>query len=197
MQTRLALLSVIVALTLTGRLAAEEPLIEEIRQLYYQAKAFQRSEVVLPASYIRLYDEGRSDLSAWVKKAGKPSEPAPLTQLDVYLERKAVSSAVLFETSPSGDWAQTTEYFFWRNGRTAFIYAELRTFSGGVIVERRYYYDPLGIERRALKTVRDLSTKKVVADAPGSYLDDPPGLYRTYGELLAGLGLDMEPELRR
>ncbi len=187
MKVKRALLAAALVLVIPCTLPAEEPVIVEIRALYREAKEFQRSEVVLPETWVRLWDEARGQPSDWQVWMGRPGGEPAMARLDLYLARRAVVSAVLFETSPSGDWAKHTEYYFWDGGATAFIYAQLRTFNGSAIVERRHYYDREGREVRALKSVRDLTTGQALADQPGAYLDNPPGLYLSATELLAGL----------
>ena len=189
MKARTALLAAVLAAGLAAGLPADELAIEEIRALYREAKSFQGSEVVLPETWLQLWDEGQGGPAGWRRSTGRPDDASVVSRLDLYLERGAPSSAVLFQTSPSGDWALTTEYFFRDGGGTAFIFSELRTFPGPLIVERRYYYDREGREIRALRAVKDPAAERASAQRPGAYPDRLPGLHRSAQELLAGLGL--------
>ena len=189
MEARTALLAAALALRLCVPLAADEPAIEEIRALYREEKSFQGSEVVLPETWLRTWDEARGGPAEWRRSTGRPVEAPVVSRLDLYLRRGAASSAVLLQAAPSGDWSLAAEYFFREGGGTAFIYSELRNLRGAVLVERRYYYDREGREIRALRTVRGPAGPREEADPPGAGPDRLPGFYPSVQALLAGLGL--------
>ena len=105
-------------------------------------------------------------------------------ELNFFYDEKNISLASYSENTPSGDWSKSTEYYFWENGATAFIYSVLGTFNGGVIVERSFFYDRDGNEIKKSKRVKDIKTKLLIAENDKRYLDNPPLIFHSFSEML-------------
>ncbi len=104
-----------------------------------------------------------------------------------YADGREIVSAHLLESSPSGDWMKTTEFYFYETGNTAFVFSSLQTFAGNVRVERRIYLDPAGKIIRELKSVFDLSTGAEKPDDPDTYRDHPTWAIPSLNELFISL----------
>jgi hypothetical protein len=93
----------------------------------------------------------------------------------VYSVRGAPAKAVFRIRSPSGDWQNTTEYYFYSNGATAFRFERHFTYlglegdedkgaqSGPYVVERRRYFDYEGRIVRDVVRASVESTKREVS----------------------------------
>ena len=97
----------------------------------------------------------------------------------VYSLHDAPAKAVFRIGSPSGDWQNTTEYYFYSNGTTAFRFERHVTYlgsaddenngaqSGPYVVEKRTYFDDQGsmvrdgVRAFVESTKRDISPKHV------------------------------------
>lgn len=80
-------------------------------------------------------------------------------------------------TSPSGDWAQDTTYYYRSDGTLAKLHAELRTFMGDLVVIRDRLYDPNGKLLQERTRYLDLQTRKPKKVKEGDFMDIPPELY--------------------
>ncbi len=94
-----------------------------------------------------------------------------LSTLRIFRNHDRVSSILLEETTPSGDWVHTTEYYFYENNEIAFVYSTLSTFYGNVRVEKRFYYDDSFRKIRELKSIYDLQTNRELKDRDNDFMD--------------------------
>ena len=78
---------------------------------------------------------------------------------DVWMFAEEGSLVRMVFTSPSGDWVDYVDYCFRADGTLATIDAELRTFCGGMIVNRRRSFDSAGRKTDGPIAYRDLQTK--------------------------------------
>ncbi|HAS54018.1 MAG TPA: hypothetical protein DCS42_07760 [Nitrospiraceae bacterium] len=79
----------------------------------------------------------------------------------VYLHDGRIIKVRMALETPSGDWMLVRDYYFYDNGRTAFVFDDLATFQGYVpdhdeiegpyVVEKRVYFDAKGKQVKALK----------------------------------------------
>lgn len=167
---------------------SQEPVIREIDSLYNHAQAIQKLPTSPQCSLFRLWDEKKNDYSKWIVNPDSSDEI--MVQLNLYYEGNQISSAWLFETSPSGDWVKYTEHYFWPNGKTCLVVAELRTFEGDAIVDRRSYFDSTGHNILKTKKVRDLKTGLERTVDVDNYIDNPPEIYPSFKELVTKMGIE-------
>jgi hypothetical protein len=101
-------------------------------------------------------------------------EDSMLEQIRVYSHQKHVIKATVFIDTPSGDWANKREYYFYGTGKTAFLFETHFTFLGSdyetqkplpkgpYIIERRIYFNSNGHEIRRLEKAFTSKTKQPV-----------------------------------
>ena len=97
-----------------------------------------------------------------------------LEQAHIFLHHDHVLKALMYIDTPSGDWANKREYYFFDSGKTAFLFETHFTFlghdfetqkplpKGPYIVERRIYFDSNGKEIRRLEKAFTSKSKKSV-----------------------------------
>lgn len=181
-----AILAAAVLLPATVSATPPEPgEIEEIRAVYQHAKSV----------------EARPDARLFLMKRVRGNELEPKwlmtdpldggatfdAQFMGYADGREIVSAHLLESSPAGDWMKTTEFYFYEDGKTAFVFSSLQTFAGNVRVERRIYLNRAGKIIRELKSVFDLSTGAEKADDPDTYQDYPTWAIPSLNELFISL----------
>jgi hypothetical protein len=147
--------------------------VEEVRALYKSTnKKIARGHTVevqfaaTPDQYAR---------NVWTMPSSKKDFLESACRAVAYIEGKAAIIKVSVDVkSDSGDWSSHREYYFRRDGRTAFIYEKYSTFQaydfvsqkelpeGPYTVEKRRYFDALGNQIRALDKAFVESTKQPV-----------------------------------
>lgn len=92
----------------------------------------------------------------------------------VYIYQNKLIKAVIIISTPSGDWQNTAEYYFYENGKTAFIFESHLTFHGynfekdenlppgPYVIEKRIYFSKDGKKIRSLVKSFVKSTKEEV-----------------------------------
>jgi hypothetical protein len=158
--------------------------VEDVRALYKQINSLVESKV---ARLVSTYATGQGERLQWrtvATRADQGQFEKSDYRAQVYLDQDRVIKAQLKTNSQSGDWTFTEDYYFYKNGRTAFYFRSLLTFQGydvehdkelppgPYIVEVRHYYDESGKEIRRLEkafiqaTKKELPVKYVRADLP-------------------------------
>jgi hypothetical protein len=179
-----------VLLLVTGLALATPPEpgeIEQIRALYQHAKAVEAG----PESRLFLLKRVRENElePRWIMTDPLDDSEKFDAQFIGYADGREIVSAHLMESSPSGDWMKTTEFYFYGDGKTAFVFSSLQTFAGNVRVERRIYLNRDGKIIRELKSVFDLSTGAEKPDDPETYRDHPtravPSIHELFIFLIA------------
>jgi hypothetical protein len=101
-------------------------------------------------------------------------EDRMLEQAHIYSYNDRVLKAVMFIDTPSGDWANKREYYFYDTGKTAFLLETHFTFlghdyetqkplpKGPYIIERRVYFGSSGKEIRRLERALTSKSKEPV-----------------------------------
>lgn len=144
--------------------------IVKIRAIYEQCQAIRLVKTSPKAHAVAVYTDGDYTKDPkWVKAA--PRDAEVMSEVTAFRSDGMIRSATLFETSPSGDWAQTFDYCYRKDGTLAFILAELRTFRGNVRVVDRLYYGPTGVEIRRVRKYFDLDTNKPVTGKTPQFQD--------------------------
>jgi hypothetical protein len=131
--------------------------------------------------------EARRWTAATHRRRRDAAEQAPISAT-VYALAGAVRKVVVRIDSASGDWGNTTEYYFWPNGRTAFRFERHVTFlgvdpraAGPYVIEKRRYMDEGGRVARELARAHSERTKQ---DVPlGSVQQIDPAGYSSVSEL--------------
>ncbi|PKA16404.1 hypothetical protein [Leptospira haakeii] len=151
---------------------SESSEILRIREVYKSAQEFQKTNSNNSIEYVKYWDEDKKSLSNWERldKNSKKDNDV-LSFLRLFKEQDKISSILIEETTPSGDWVHTTEYYFYENHKMAFIFSILSTFYGNVRVEKRLYFDNSFRKIRELKSVYDLQTNKELKDRDGDFMD--------------------------
>jgi hypothetical protein len=148
--------------------------VEEIRALYQEINALTQGNA---GKQVSLYAASEQDRIEW-RTVVSGIEQGEFNKSDfraqVYLHENKIVKARIETTSASGDWKLTEEYYFYKNGRTAFYFRSLLTFQGydfehdrdlppgPYIVEERRYYDEAGKQIRHLENAFVQATKKEV-----------------------------------
>lgn len=177
-----------ILLWLTSTVSATPPEpdpIEQIRAIYQAAKAVEARPEARLFLMKRVW---KNELEPqWIMTDPLDGGEKFDAQFIGYGDGREIVSAHLLESSPSGDWMKTTEYYFYEDGNTAFVFSSLQTFAGNVRVERRIYLDPAGKIIRELKSVFDLSTGAEKPDDPDTYQDHPTWAIPSLNELFISL----------
>ncbi|MFB5651099.1 hypothetical protein ACE5IS_10670 [Leptospira wolffii] len=151
---------------------SESDEILKIREIYKRAQEFQKSDSSNSIQYVRYWDEDKKSLYNWERfDKNSQKETDILSFIRIFSKDGKVSSALMEEATPSGDWACTTEYYFYENSKIAFVYSILSTFYGNVRVEKRYYYNDSFRKIRDLKSIYDLQTNKKLKDRSNDFMD--------------------------
>ncbi len=91
-----------------------------------------------------------------------------------YLMNGRLLKSIIIRASPSGDWESISDYYFYENGKTAFIFESYLTYQGfdfdkgedlspgPYIIEKRIYLNDKGQEIKILKKSFIKSSKKEV-----------------------------------
>jgi hypothetical protein len=86
---------------------------------------------------------------------------------------KLGSMFYIYETSPSGDWADAAEHYYWPTGELLFVYWKLNTFHSidpspmnmrPITIERRLYFNKNGTMIKFLESIYFMGTKAKVTD---------------------------------
>lgn len=165
-------------------LAASDAAVEEVRARYAECQAIRTASATAKSNAAAVYTDGDySKDPRWVKAA--PSGAEVMSELTAFKSDGKIRSATLFQTSPSGDWAQTFDYCYRPDGTLAFILAELRTFRGNVRVVDRLYYSSTGVQIRKIRKHFNLDTNKPISGTPPPFQDLEVRVLATTGELVA------------
>ena len=158
--------------------------IDEVRRAYAQCREVQKQ-----ASAIDLYQRraGTPAVRTWQREPPPEAERTGRT-MKLFTASGALRTAVEDVAAPSGDWRQTIEHCFRRDGSVAFVLTVLRTFHGDVQVEDRLYFNPGGERIRTLRNVSDLKTGKPVKPDEASFISPKLQVFRTADELLKAVG---------
>lgn len=113
----------------------------------------------------------------WIRV--KSTDPAILFEnsyfkAKMYLLHNKVVKAAITIVSQAGDWTNNQEYYFFENGRTAFLFESHLTYlgynfdedknlpAGPYIIEKRIYFNKTGKEVRSVKKAFRASTKEEI-----------------------------------
>jgi len=131
--------------------------------------------------------------SSKATKFSDVAEDSMLEQIRVYIHQKHVIKATVFIDTPSGDWANKREYYFYGSGKTAFLFETHFTFLGSnyetqkplpqgpYIIERRIYFDVAGKE---IRKVEKAFTSKAKQPVPVRFLQQvDPVIYTDVNHL--------------
>jgi hypothetical protein len=181
------LLPLLVTMTPASATPPEPDPIEQIRAIYQHAKEVEAR----PDARLFLMKRVRENElePKWIMTDPLDNSEKFDAQFIGYADGREIVSAHLLESSPSGDWMKTTEFYFYDDGSTAFVFSSLQTFAGNVRVERRIYLNRAGKIIRELKSVFDLSTGAEKPDDPETYRDHPtwavPSIHELFISLIA------------
>ncbi|WP_125250370.1 hypothetical protein [Leptospira wolffii] len=151
---------------------SESDEILKIREIYKRAQEFQKSDSSNSIQYVRYWDEDKKILSNWERfDKNSQKENDILSLIRIFSKDDKVSSVLMEENTPSGDWTCTTEYYFYENGKIAFVHSILSTFYGNVRVEKRFYYNDSFRRIRELKSIYDLQTNRELKDRSNDFID--------------------------
>lgn len=155
----------------------------EIRTRYHEVNALIESKA---AKLISVYAIDAEKGVRWRAVAGAVDQSAfdkSDWRANVYLREGKIIKARIESTSESGDWQLTEEYYFYKNGYTAFYFQTLVTFQGydyehdrelppgPYVAEKRVYFDESGKEiKRLLKAFARKSGETI----DGKYLATGP-----------------------
>ena len=145
--------------------------VEKIRSLYTDVnKIIERGAA--KETYFQLGSKG------WEKSArtsAKSNSDSDLTEsAKVYMINRKLLKTTMLVTSPSGDWVSTSDYYFYENGKTAFIFESYLTYQGydfdkgedlppgPYIIEKRLYFNENGQEVKSLTKSFIKSSKKEI-----------------------------------
>ena len=148
-------------LLLSAAPSFSEDTIEEIRGIY---AAVNRTIEEKKAQVILFYtsDKGWKEAKDPGQKEFKDiDEMGGLERNYVYVHDGRIIKVRMALETPSGDWILVRDYYFYDNGRTAFVFDDLSTFQGYVpdhdeiegpyVVEKRMYFDKKGKQVKTLK----------------------------------------------
>jgi hypothetical protein len=168
--------------------AEESDQIIEIQKLNAAAQKSLKNKKTTVSYFKNPFDDDKGE--AWLRWDGKPKEGESFGEwAKVYMNEKAYYFLISVETAtPSGDWSCKEDYYFRRDESLAFIYAELRTFSGGgngVLVAKRQYYANGKLIRKT-EQIFDLKNPKKQLPQDTAYFNSGcPGIYEKTPSLAA------------
>ncbi|MFV0387250.1 MAG: hypothetical protein ACK5NT_00725 [Pyrinomonadaceae bacterium] len=93
-----------------------------------------------------------------------------------------IARAEFTYTSPSGDWVHYVTYTFRKNGGSAIVASELRTFYGNVSVKRTKLFDENGNLLKACEEIRELGSNKPLT-LDEDFVDNEVPVYKNVSEL--------------
>ncbi|MEI1279633.1 hypothetical protein V6Z05_14990 [Leptospira venezuelensis] len=143
----------------------------QIREIYKSAQEFQKANSDNSIQYVRYWNENTKDLSNWETLDKNSKKEDILSFIRIFKDHENVSSILLEESTPSGDWVHTTEYYFYDNSKIAFVFSNLSTFYGNVRVEKRFYFNESFKIIRELKSIYDLQTNKELKGRDNDFID--------------------------
>lgn len=157
--------------------------IAEIRKLHTQTNKVVDEHLARHSVYY-LSSEGWKKASIGVGNLHSDIDTkAPIEKYDVFIhDRHVVKATFNIETS-SGDWSNRKEYYYYPNGKTAFVLEQHLTFNGydfekqltlpngPFLIEMRYYFDEKGTLIKQLKSAFTVRRKKKVDERFLPYTD--------------------------
>jgi len=155
--------------------SSEEEVVNKIREIYARTSQLVEKN---KTEVITLHSEaGRDgyDVKKWHLAGDKENYETGAYEVLVFIaDRNAIKTRVVVQ-SLSGDWADVIEYYYYQNGKPAFIFEGTTTYNGYVIknnekvepdgpfvVEKRSYFSEDGKRVRFLKKAYLKKTGKTV-----------------------------------
>jgi hypothetical protein len=149
------------------------PVVEEVRALFAAVNEAERSGE--GTSRVHLVTDGAGyEKKEWKRVPSAAATSQSLIKAEVLRIDRRVRKAVIYLSSPSGDWANTTEYFFYEGGGTAFRFETHVTYRGydfehdrdlppgPYVIEQRDYFATNGdVVRSLTKAFRKVSLEAI------------------------------------
>ena len=163
---------------------------------YSEEERLQRRSLD-PDRYVRGWNPNTGNLTRWILAQGTGEKAMIVEWLAMYSSGGgSVSSVLLEEMTPSGDWSRSTEYFINEDGSISVIITALATFYTNVILETELFFDEWGEPVHTHKVVKDLETEELLEEEPESLYRYPePIIPASYAGLLVALDFDVRESL--
>jgi hypothetical protein len=157
--------------------------VAEIRTIYHEINTLVESKAAKRVSVYAAGVQGRVEWRTVTTRIEQDEFDKSDWRAQVYLHENKVVKVQFDTTSQSGDWKLTEEYYFYKNGRTAFYLQTLLTFQGydyehdrelppgPYVAEERVYFDEGG---RKIRRLFKAFVQKTEERVDGSYLATGP-----------------------
>lgn len=166
-------------ITATGNKA-----IDECNSIHNECKKIEGYSTTRKIQYVRKH----SGNGKW-QKPNNSLKDEWLEQIDLFVSEGKLRSSAYFSTDPGGDVAQYIEYYFRKDGSTAFIIYDYRVAAGLYYQALTHIYiDSNGKIIEMSKKFIDLDTKKEI-DGKGKSEGAKPEIYLSSNEFLKKNGL--------
>lgn len=150
--------------------------IKNIKNLYQNINRSikeQKSQKILV--YLELLEQAKDGIWKRVKNSDSRQQfSKSIIKNELFIQNKKIIKIVQKTESKSGDWEDIHEFYFYENGKTAFIFQKLITFQaydptqeksfsqGPYVLEKRQYFNLKGEEIKLLLQAYASSTKKEI-----------------------------------
>ncbi len=148
--------------------AQDSPEILKIREQYQSWQNILNKEAIAKGKKSFEISVGSNFKKAeWIAKL-KNERDFIWSEVTFIEDNKLGSMFYIYETSPSGDWADSAEHYYWPTGELFFVYWRLNTFHSldptltktrPITIERRLYFNKKGEMIKFLETIYEINTK--------------------------------------
>lgn len=147
---------------------------KNIKSLYVQTNKIIEEGKIKKFFYYNTNSNWRTAINPKTIGFKDVGEDSMLEQAHVYLHQDRALKVTMLIDTPSGDWANKREYYFYDSGKIAFLFESHFTFlghnfetqkplpKGPYIIERRVYFDTSGKEIRRLEKAFVSKSKEAV-----------------------------------
>jgi len=132
-----ALLAIVLLIVMTKSVFATNPKIVEIRKIYNEAQKEISSHKTVDIGFISEAGRDGYVIKDWHLESDKQDYKKGVYEAHVSVFNKQVVRTRIVMDSLSGDWAYVIEYYYYDDGRVAFIYEGTTSYNGYEIVENK------------------------------------------------------------
>ncbi len=154
---------------------------QEILKIREQYKSWQKvlnkETISRGKHFFEIFLGGYSRQTKWVTKIDENDKKNDnfflCSQVTLIKDDKLGTMFYISETSPSGDWEDVAEHYYWPSGELFFVYWKLNTFVSldsqkceeqPLTIERRLYFNKAGEIIKSSESIYEMNTKKKIVN---------------------------------
>lgn len=145
--------------------------IENIRNQFKVWQPILNNNGNIARQYFHVYSGVRFEKEEWLCMPPKSDNQFVGEKVTCFTKDTLGTVLLIQESTPSGDWSISSQYYYWPTGELYFIFWTMNTTQADepMTIERRLYFNKAGEEVRFLESVYKMNTKDII-EKP-NYLD--------------------------